>query len=1014
MIWRFYNWAWRLLPGVAAAAVIAALYQSSLLVPLERLSYRSLFQSRGPQAWDERLVLIAIDDPSLEALGRFPWPRQRYTDLLRVLAPANPSVVAINLIWSEESPDDDGLGDAIAAYGRVILAEANGADGSWLEPVPTLRAGAIASGHVLYRQAPDGMVRQIYSQLGQSLAFSLATLQAYALVQEFVPLPALGAPLALNWVGPAGTLPQYSFSDVIENRVSPEVFRDKIVLVGVTATGLDALATPFDQNSLASSVYVHATAINNGLQGAFIRALPPFVVLSGILISGPILSSILFGREMRIKLAVMMGLSAGCLLLGMAFFWQNLRLPLAPPLLLISTVTAIVSISEQIQENRLLKYQIKHLWQAYHDGLATLDNQLLEPRTALPAAVQPGGLSHRILQLTLLADQLGRSQSVQNAIACSLPIGLVAADTGDRVWFCNPTAQALLSVRPGSSLAQHLVPRWMTQQTWELAIRQLQRNTTPPTQKVLVQGQWFDVRWQLLSPPESSQGAVQLTSRAQGFLLILEDISAHKEIEATLEDAKKAAEAASLAKSEFLANMSHELRTPLNAILGFSNLMADDQTLSLAHQDYLDIIHRSGQHLLGLINNVLDMAKIEAQRMALHGQVTNLHRLLDDLYRMVSLKAKHKNLALSFECHPAVPAVLEIDDGKLRQILLNLLDNAIKFTPAGQVILRLQVESDAYLRPKDKLRLQFEIIDTGEGIAAEDIPQIFQPFRQADANRQVSEGTGLGLAISQQFVRLMGGDLTVESIPKEGSAFRFTVLANTVPSETAPEPPSETPMVSGLSPAQKPCRVLVVEDQPDNRKLLSLLLKQAGFQVWVASNGVEGLAQVTLCRPDAILIDIRMPVMNGDEVIRTLRSAENGQSLVIIAVTSSGLKEDYEQLLASGCDDVIRKPIQTTVLFGKLASHLGLSYTYRQDETLPPSSAVPSALPSPTLQPEHLRCMPATWLAQLETAASECRDSKIHELLEQIPEHQTLLLKGLKQLTDNFQFDKILQLIPNL
>ncbi|NER79608.1 MAG: CHASE2 domain-containing protein [Leptolyngbya sp. SIO1D8] len=1010
MTWRFSSWIWRFLPGLASAVLVASLFRLSVLAPLERITEQGLFRLRGPLPWDERIVLIAIDDNSLQQLGRFPWSRQRYIELLNVLAQADPSVIAINLIWSESSPDDAALADAISSYGRVILAQAQDANGLPLEPVRPLKDVAMASGHVFGQKDPDGMVRSLSPQVDQTLALSLTALQTYALVREPLPLPSIEKPLWLNWVGPAHKLSQYSFVDVVQGRIPLEQFQNKIVLVSVTATGIDPLVTPFDQNPPGNGVHLHATAINNGLQQSFLQPVSPKRVLVFIIIAGPLISSLLYGQGLRLKLGVMVSLNMGWCLLALNLLWQDSKLPIVPPILLVGMTTAAVLVSEQLHENDLLKRRVEELWQAYHEDLNALGNKFIEPLNINPMAIaQSDSTNHRILQLTTLADHLGRSQSVQTAIARSLPIGLLAANMRGEVWFCNPQASIWLDVQCGSSLFQCLVPHWITQQDWDSAIQQLQTGKSPSALKVIFQEHWFELRWQPLLYSEKLRTASSLSSERAGFIFFLEDITAHKQTETALREAKEAAESASNAKSTFLANMSHELRTPLNAILGFSELMTRDTSLSLKHQDHLDVINRSGHHLLSLINNVLDMAKIEAGQVELLEQTVNLHRLLDELHRMLSLKADRKNLNLVFERQPDVPETIKTDGGKLRQILLNLLSNAIKFTQVGYIILRIHVESISAEdgEPSD-LRLHFEVEDSGPGISASDMEQLFQPFEQTSAGQHTQEGTGLGLAISQQFVQLMGGEITVESTVGQGSTFRFTTLVKTIQSNNN-SLSAENRTVVGLAPGQPTYRLLVVEDQADSRRLLTTLLNTVGFQVWEANNGFEGIQRFSTCNPHAVLMDMRMSIMNGYEAVQKIRATPHGRDVVIIAVTGSAFDDEHAAILAAGCNDVVSKPIQPEALFPKLATHLGLRYIYQSPEVLS-SSNVASEKSDIVLQSGDLKVMPDSWINQLHFAALEGRDSKINDLITQIPHQHPNLISSLQHLTDNFQFEAIIRL----
>ncbi|NJO78698.1 MAG: GAF domain-containing protein, partial [Cyanobacteria bacterium RM1_2_2] len=370
-----------------------------------------------------------------------------------------------------------------------------------------------------------------------------------------------------------------------------------------------------------------------------------------------------------------------------------------------------------------------------------------------------------------------------------------------------------------------------------------------------------------------------------------------------LEKARDAAEAANLAKSEFLTNISHELRTPLNAILGFTQVMSHDVS-NPKHQEYINIINRSGQHLLKLINDVLEMSKIEAGRHRLNPSEFDFYHLLDSLYEMLLLKAQIKHLTLTFDIASDVPQYLKTDEGKLRQVLLNLLGNAIKFTSSGQVVLRVKVEGRGQKatgkRQKAKSRrqkaaettfptalfLHFEVEDSGLGIAPEEIADLFTPFVQTYAGQQSSEGTGLGLAISQKFVQLMGGTITVDSVPNQGSCFRFRIIVNPAQMQEF-ETVSPAQRAISLEPEQPTYRILIVEDHWESRQLLVELLHPVGFEVQIATNGEEGIEAWRNWQPQLIFMDIRMPVMDGYRATQQIRALAQEQCPIIIAITSN-------------------------------------------------------------------------------------------------------------------------------
>ncbi len=382
-----------------------------------------------------------------------------------------------------------------------------------------------------------------------------------------------------------------------------------------------------------------------------------------------------------------------------------------------------------------------------------------------------------------------------------------------------------------------------------------------------------------------------------------------------LAEANARAMEASRAKSTFLANMSHELRTPLNAVLGFAQLMSRSPTLSEKDRESLAVIRRGGEHLLGLINDVLSISKIEAGKLALDKHPFDLRAMIADVAELIRVRAEALGLELVVDVDRAVPRGISGDERKLRQVVTNLLGNAVKFTRAGSVAIRVVWSAD---------RGTFEIRDTGVGIAQDELATLFEPFVQTASGRQAKEGSGLGLAITRQLVELMGGEIGVTSQPGAGTTFRFTVdlpAAEFVPSTR------ETRQVVGLAPGESPRRIAVVDDTLENRVLLCRLLDAVGFEVREATNGQEALELWERWHPDLIFMDQRMPVMDGSAATRAIRARD--AKTVIIAVTASVFEHEREAVLSHGANDFVMKPYSEEKIFDVLAKQLGVRFRHR-------------------------------------------------------------------------------------
>jgi signal transduction histidine kinase/CheY-like chemotaxis protein len=407
-----------------------------------------------------------------------------------------------------------------------------------------------------------------------------------------------------------------------------------------------------------------------------------------------------------------------------------------------------------------------------------------------------------------------------------------------------------------------------------------------------------------------------------------------------LDAARRAAEHANQAKSAFLAQMSHELRTPLNAILGFAHLLAKAPNLSPEQRHDLQTIHTSGQHLLHLINDILDLAKIEAGRLGLRPTPVHLPAFLAEIAEVAAVRARQKDLAFHYAPDPALPDGVRADAGRLRQVLDNLLSNAVKYTPHGHVALRVTSPEYEVGDHGHALYavLTFTVQDTGIGIAPEDRERIFQPFTRAPGVEHI-EGTGLGLTLTREFVRLMGGDLHLDSAPGQGTTCAFTLSLPVTAAARAPAPDPRLP--TGY---QGPVRrVLVVDDHPENRALLARLLHAVGFAVTLAEDGASALQQATPGAFDAIFMDLKLPDHSGLAVTRQIR--QHDPTVVIIAVSASVFPADRQASRDAGCDTFLPKPLVAAQVCDALRQHLDLTWVLDADPAPTPEPLEPIAGP---------------------------------------------------------------------
>jgi PAS domain S-box-containing protein len=544
-------------------------------------------------------------------------------------------------------------------------------------------------------------------------------------------------------------------------------------------------------------------------------------------------------------------------------------------------------------------------------------------RVATTALLLNVGLEAAVLWVTafLVLRYRASSRSLEDreqrlrALVATAVDGVMIIDAAGTVQEYNPACERLFGY-PADEVVGNNVKMLMPPPYREEHDEYLQRYRTTGVKRIIGIGREVEGRRKdgTSFPMELSVGEARPGGR-QVFVGIIRDITARKSAEQSLRVAKEQAESANRAKSLFLANMSHEIRTPMNAVLGYTQLIENDPELPQKYRRPLQAICVAGNHLISLIDEILDLSKIEAGAMELHRRDFDLADLAEDIASMFAMRCEQKGLKWRAESRIGERAVRG-DDRKLRQVLINLLGNAVKFTDRGQVGLKIEQNGRSYA---------FSIEDNGPGISDEARERIFEPFQQADEG-YAKGGTGLGLAITKRQIELMGGSLTLDSTPGEGSCFRFALELS--PAEGSLTVSREkAPRAVRLAPGQR-VRALVVDDVEDNREVLSGFLARVGVEVAKANDGAQALQRIAEQSPDIVFMDVRMPVMDGLSAVRRLREQWRGKRIVCVAITASGLLRQRSFYIDAGFDDCIGKPFRFETVLACMERHLGVELEY--------------------------------------------------------------------------------------
>ncbi|MDY7020130.1 MAG: CHASE2 domain-containing protein [Cyanobacteriota bacterium] len=1013
------SWQIVLVTAPSVAGLVIALSLTGVFQLLELAAFDRFFRYRPQEAPDQRIVIVSINESDIRENKEWPISDALLAQLLKKIKSQQPRVIGLNLY--RNFPIEPGHQELVRLFESTPnLIGSEKVLGERIPPSPTL-AKLNQVSITDFVSDEDRKIRRALLSVSSDdrLQFSLGTqlalnyLEVDNITLEQIPNTkshyrlgkAIFKPFQSNDGGYVGAdergyqvLLNYrggscqnekqscpfkivSMSEVLQKQIPSDLMRDRIVLVGVRASSVtDTFFTPYswkDATALTGvEIHAHVTSmiVSAALDGRpLIETFSDYLEYLWILLWSGLgaITGVRVGQKKLNILVVLfiifffLSLLIICLILSCyVLFSLSFWIPIFTPFLAL-TISIITSVTYVLGD------KLKKSYQELEENAQTLEQKVKVIR-----------LSPHPITITLRKN--GKHLEVNQS-------------------FLNMIGYSEEEVIDHTAVDLNL---WVNPEDRKYLFEELTTNGN-------IQNYEFDFRTKQSEIRTALLSAEVIELRGEECLLsISNDITDRKKVEAELEKAKEAADTANKAKSTFLANMSHELRTPLNAILGFTQLMYRFPKLSSDQKEYLDIIGRSGEHLLSLINEVLDLSKIEAGRMTLYENSFDLYKLLNTIEEMLKLKANSQGLQLIINPAAGLVQYIKTDERKLRQVLINLIGNGIKFTKQGSISVTVRSQPLAVKQDKYSHALYFEIEDTGSGIAPEDLEKLFEAFTQTEVGQQAQEGTGLGLPISRKFIQLMGGNITVSSVLGEGTTFKFDIKVSLAQADDILTPASERRVIS-LAENQPIYRILVVDDQSENRQLLLKLLTPLGFKLREAVNGSDAVNHWESWQPDLILMDMRMPVMNGSKATQHIREQEeqlqrkgSKKRVVIIGLTASTLKEEQEALLAVGCDEILYKPFQENVLLERIATNLGIRYLYEESA----DTMVTSPVNVDSLTPENLEVMPPDWIKQLHQAASAGDDEQLDNLIQEIPENYPSLRKGLNNLIVRYDFRKIRKL----